>query len=198
MKRNSCVRWALATATLTATVALALGCGRTPEGGPSNSDGSGQIQIAEAARVVWEAENIEAGSIELPMEIEDNSDASGGKCLSVPPGSGKPDEGAGVGKAVFGKASYTVQIPRSGKYVFWGRAYWDDGCGNSCAFSVDDSRTPWEFNDSVYRSWHWVKGQVLELPAGQHKIAIFNREDGVKLDQFLLTTDAVYQPTGIE
>lgn len=197
MKQDSCIRWTLATVTAMMTLALALGCGRTPEGGPSNPGASGQIQIAKTARVVWEAENVEAGSIEFPMMIEDNPDASGGKCLSVPEGSGKPGEGAGLGKEVFGKATYTVQIPQSGKYVFWGRANWDDGCGNSCAFSIDDGR-PWEFNDSVYRSWHWVKGLVLELSAGQHKIVIYNREDGVKLDQFLLTTDAAYLPTGIE
>ena len=65
------------------------------------------------------------------MVIESNPDASGGKCLAVPAGSGKPGEGPGVGREVFGQASYTVDIPVDGKYVFWGRAFWENGCGNS-------------------------------------------------------------------
>lgn len=180
-----------------AVIVLATGCGRSPEGGRSEPGQPGQISLAQTSRLTVEAENPDAETLEPPMVIEDNPDASGGKCLAVLEGAGNPGKGAGADKTVFGKADYSVEIPAQGKYIFWARAFWNDACGNSVRIAVDDGNS-WEFNDSVYQKWHWVKGSVLELSPGKHKIVIYNREDGAKLDEFLLTTDAGYWPTGLE
>ena len=61
-----------------------------------------------------------------------------------------------------------------------------------------DDRRRVIFNDPVEGTWHWVKGDTFTLTAGKHTITIFNREDGVRLDQFLLTTDTALRPVGIE
>ena len=54
--------------------------------------------------------------------------------------------------------------------------------------------------DSVYKTWHWVKLQkpLRQLAAGSHLLVLGNREDGSGVDQILLTQDADYRPTGIE
>ena len=62
---------------------------------------------------------------------------------------------------------------------------------------VDDGR-PQLFNGPTYDAWLWNKGPALPLAAGRHTLIIRNREDGVKLDQFLLTTDADYRPVAFE
>ena len=182
-------RWVVVSLILTA-----VGCGG--DGSPDQTR-SGTIQMSNARRIVVEAEDIEAGSIELPMVLEHHPDASGGRCLSVPGGAGKPGYGAGAGKEVFGKAVYSVDIPSSGDYVFHGRAFWMNGCGNSFKLVIDQSRAQ-AFSDQLYDKWHWVRGPTFELSAGTHHITILNREDGVKLDQFLLTTDTGYRPVGPE
>jgi hypothetical protein len=50
--------------------------------------------------------------------------------------------------------------------------------------------------DATYQTWHWVKGPRLTLSAGQHTIRIQNREDGARLDQFMLINSTRYVPTG--
>ncbi len=49
--------------------------------------------------------------------------------------------------------------------------------------------------DATYQQWHWVRGHKFDLSNGYHRIRFQNREDGAKLDQFLLTTSSRYVPT---
>jgi len=176
------------------TAALLVGCGQDSSQPRSRS---GKISMSQVFRLVTEAEQADAESVELPMVVQDNPNASKGKCIAVPGGSGKPGYGAGADKKVFGKAQYTVEVPKTGAYVFWGRALWENGCGNSFKI-VFNNGSEYKFNDSIYDAWHWVKGPVVDLVEGKNEIILLNREDGVKLDQFLLTTDTGYIPVGIE
>jgi hypothetical protein len=56
--------------------------------------------------------------------------------------------------------------------------------------------------DSTYKTWHWVHSPPrlpqLALPAGPCTLTVQNREDGVRIDQLLLTTDRRYIPVDIE
>ena len=56
--------------------------------------------------------------------------------------------------------------------------------------------------DAVYKNWHWVKAprriKDLRMGAGQQKLTIQNREDGVRIDQILLTRDRRFVPVGVE
>jgi len=40
--------------------------------------------------------------------------------------------------------------------------------------------------DATYKKYHWVKGPKLKLSQGIHYIRVINREDGAKMDQWLL------------
>ena len=64
--------------------------------------------------------------------------------------------------------------------------------------SVDGSRPEVFGGDTSFKEWHWVKGPTFKLSAGKHRIELLNREDGVRLDEFLLTTDGGYRPVGME
>ena len=58
--------------------------------------------------------------------------------------------------------------------------------------------------DATYKTWHWVKYPVsrtvkpLNLTEGKHTLTFFNREDGVRLDQILLSADKRFVPMDIE
>lgn len=143
--------------------------------------------------ICFEAEDSE--DIKKPIKItepEDKENISGKKCLEV-------YQGAGEGSKVGGECSYKFTLSEDGEYILWARVWWFDSCGNS--FSVSFNKGPaFVFgNDRTYKNWHWVKSVMkLKLKKGTNSITIKNREDGIKIDQFLITNDDQLIPGGIE
>jgi len=121
----------------------------------------------------------------------------------------RPDERKALkGKegALPGKASYVFEAPRDDTYYVSLRAQWLDDCGNSVWVRVDDS--PW-FNledkngmvsEKNYKwAWHQLylggRPKGFELKKGQRTLWLGTREDGPKLHQWVISTDA-NPPTG--
>ncbi len=96
-----------------------------------------------------------------------------------------------------GNTTYKVYVPVAEDYTLWSLVRWYDGCGNSFFTLVDDMspETPAYITDARYQEWHWVKGKKFHLTVGWHLIRFQNREDGAKLDQFLITTADEFTPT---
>jgi hypothetical protein len=116
----------------------------------------------------------------------------------------------------------TIDIPftvkKAGTYDLWVRAWFHCTCANSFDLSVDapppvdadgdgkwDENVPDTFNHSTKQRWKWVerRGARFELDEGPHVIRIFNREDGIKLDQVFMQelvggAFEPYTPQGIE
>ena len=133
-----------------------------------------------------------------PPGVKPVDDASGGAYLEIPEKSGNPPD-LNAGKAVL-----AVDVSEDGSYFFWLRAYWEGECSNSLQVRIDD-RPPFVVGeDGTYHTWHWVKypmSRLTTLPAlsrGRHTLTLLNREDGVRMDQILLTTDKRFVPVGIE
>jgi len=185
---------------LAAALSVALGCGARDQSGlPPVREHAGS---SEVSTIVIEAENF-TGELEPPMKVEENLDASGSKCIAIPGGSGKPGEKDPVEGTTYpdrwGAAIYKFDVKKPGQYRFWGRKFWEGGCGNSFTLRVN-SLDPVEFGgDGVYDSWDWERPTVLfDLHAGENRLEVLNREDGVKLDKFILTTDLDFVPQGKE
>jgi len=150
--------------------------------------------------VVVEAES--AGLVEPPMTVADDLDASGGKCISVPGGSGRPGGKNPVDDTVYpdrwGAAVFKFTVKTPGKYRFWGRKFWVGGCGNSLTLVINGNSVIFG-EDGTYDDWQWRASTVLfDLHEGENKLEVLNREDGVKLDKFILTTDMDFVPQGKE
>ncbi len=109
----------------------------------------------------------------------------------------RPHATSETGPGDTGNARYTVNVPTAGVYQFWGRTWWYDACGNSF-FIIVDSKPSVYMEDATYQTWHWVKGPKLTLSAGRHTIRIQNREDGARMDQFMLINSTQYVPTRVE
>lgn len=101
-----------------------------------------------------------------------------------------------------GDAQYTFDLNASGTYYLWCRVWWGDECGNSMTMTLNDGH-PFTFGqDATYKAWHWVKAppriKDLKMKSGRHTLKINNREDGIRVDQILLTSKRRFVPVGIE
>jgi len=135
-------------------------------------------------------------SIKPSMAVATSEVASGGKYVQIP--LRRPHAATETDPADDGHAKYRVKAPADGNYRLWALCSWYDGCGNSFFVIVDENPATIIGQDGTYQRWHWVKGPRVQLSAGWHWIKIQNREDGAKLDQFMLTTSERYVPVAKE
>lgn len=159
--------------------------------------------------VLFVASVASAGMVKIVVEAGDytsikpsmvktttTSDAVGNKdYIQIP--LRRPHATTETGPADDGNAVYKINVPSAGTYQFWARTWWYDSCGNSF-FVIVDNKPAVAIEDPTYQTWHWVKGPKLQLSAGQHTIRIQNREDGARMDQFMLINNTQYVPTRIE
>jgi len=162
--------------------------------------------VARAANLVLEAESAvtnEAPMVTVslaapPPGIPAIEGASGNAYLEVPLGAGKTP------KVKAGTATFVVDIPVDGAYTVWLRSHWAGECSNTFLAQIDDHPPFLVGGDSTFRTWHWVKYPVSKLTPpprigkGRHTLRILHREDGVRLDQLLLTTEPRYVPVAAE
>ena len=111
-----------------------------------------------------------------------------------------------------GKIEVPFETKAEGEYVFWTRCWFSNSCADSFYFSIDkddpvdkngngsyddpgDLSRPEEIAHPTWKVWKWVefRPKTFHLKPGEHTLKIFNREDGIKLDQFLL---ALVPPSG--
>jgi hypothetical protein len=90
-------------------------------------------------------------------------------------------------------------VSEAGTYVFWGRAWWADSCGNSFYVQID-SGSKYVFGEQgTYKKWTWFKGPKFSLSAGEHTLWVMGREDGALLDKVIfLPSSSRYEPQGME
>ncbi|RMD80928.1 MAG: hypothetical protein D6820_05955 [Lentisphaerae bacterium] len=84
-----------------------------------------------------------------------------------------------------GQATYLLDIPQSGDYLFQAKVWWNDGCGNSLRVTIG----PYDFKimDETYACWHVVSAfRPLRLKAGKAVLRLHGIEDGIRIDWFRL------------
>jgi hypothetical protein len=114
----------------------------------------------------------------------------------------KPKTEPKTKKQIPGKASFDFDVSDDGEHYLWCRVWWFDTCGNSVRISIDGAR-PFSFGqDGTFKRWHWFKApeglKQLKLEKGSHSMVISAREDGIRIDQILLTDDSDFVPVGKE
>ncbi|OGV39575.1 MAG: hypothetical protein A2X48_13140 [Lentisphaerae bacterium GWF2_49_21] len=154
------------------------------------------IYVMAETTVCFEAED--AKELKVPVkavEVKDKAETaktSGDKIIEI-------EQGAGEGSKVGGSAKYKINLKEEGTYYFWARCWWIDSCGNSFSLKIGDKPEFIMGNDGTYKSWHWIKAKVsLKLDKGSYDLEIGNREDGIKIDQILITSDRKLVPVEIE
>ena len=152
-----------------------------------------------AQRILLEAETVATPEAPFAVVAADSPDAlagASGGYLEIATGKGKPPED----KTKIAKVTYTFEVAADDAFVLWLRAHWDGECSNSFNAQFDDGPQFLVGEDSTYKKWHWVKFPVprnaapAKLTQGTHTLTLYHREDGVRLDQILLTSDKRYVP----
>ena len=137
-----------------------------------------------------------ADSIDYPLEVVDDANASEGKFMFSPNGTGTASPQSIM-------ATYTVTISQPGEYILWGRVRGSDALDNSFFVEIDYGYDNlWEVE--LGENWHWdavnYRGRAdpveFILFEGKHTIKVKLREDGTKLDKLLLTNNLNFVPSG--
>lgn len=148
----------------------------------------------------FEAES--AQEIQSPITNTENDETktgdekvSGHRYLEIKQGVGDPPR-------VKGTAKITFKVNHNKRYYLWCRVWWLDACGNSLGLTVDDAKEFTFGEDRTFKSWHWRQAPKrlaqLNLDSSEHRLTLTQREDGVRVDQILLTTNKRYVPVGVE
>jgi len=152
---------------------------------------------AAGVKICFEAETAE--QLEAPMALVTNGiEGASGTYLEIPEGAGNPP------KVTAGKAVFSFEVPEDGQFTLWCRVWWEGECSNSFTVTVDDQPGFLFGENATYKVWHWVKYPVsrttapIRLTKGRHTLTFHNREDGVRLDQVLLSADRRFVPVDIE
>lgn len=106
-----------------------------------------------------------------------------------------------------GTATTTVNVPSNGTYRVWSRIMASSSANNSYILEIDGTTCGVVVGDNSAIStsaWTWVDYQSgtttnkinATLTAGSHTITMIGREDDVKLDRVILTSDTACTPTG--
>lgn len=95
-----------------------------------------------------------------------------------------------------GAVDLDITVPGAGHYVIWARVQAPDHASNSFLVSMDGQEAEyWWLPPLASPEWRWLpvtdRGsstpKQYALAAGTHRLRIANREDGVALDQILVT-----------
>ena len=133
-----------------------------------------------------------------------SSTASGGVAMTI------PGTGVNVQNSLNGpRLDYDLKFSVTGTYYVWVRmaagpdGIYDDsfhiGLDGSPPVTLNPNST--DYNNGN-QNWSWVKAAgstafkvVINTP-GSHTLNLWMREDGVRVDKFVMTTNASYTPTG--
>jgi len=140
----------------------------------------------------------EAVEFTPPVIKDKDPRAAHGVILRIPDEKGKPPEGAQPDMK-YGGAKYIVDVPCNVLCNVWVRVWWEGSCGNSLYYRHPDGTTLAVGNDGTYNAWHWLRVPgTFKFHKGKNVFYLLNREDGIRIDQILITGDLAYVPQGIE
>jgi uncharacterized repeat protein (TIGR03806 family) len=110
-----------------------------------------------------------------------------------------PNNGANISAgATSPELQFTVNFASTGTHYIWIRGYALDGTEDSVHVGIDGgSAAPVTLTQ--YNTWQWSNGLqgggtgIINVPStGNHTISLWMREDGMRIDRVLLTTNSAF------
>ena len=159
---------------------------------------AGPGDCAPSATQFIEAEN-HHGALFSPYTVRSDSSASGGRYIVVPNGTANsyhepPLDGA---------AEYDFYLPAASTVAIWLRVRIPEpgpGANDSLWLDLDRDSLDFQKWNGIPQGtdWHWVEWTAvvnpIDLPAGAHTLEMAYREDGLEIDQIVITTDLNFVP----
>ena len=168
---------------------LLCGCNRQPA---ERQAVAGALPDGQAAVVDHLLEGESLTDVGGVFEIGPAPGASGEQALLVPPGLAK------TVKVIKGAAGFAVDVPTAAKVNVWLRVKWTGTCSNSVIVKAPGLPAKIVGESATYEAWHWVQGPTVDAKAGPLSLELQAREDGIFVDQILVTSDLQRVPVGIE
>jgi len=98
-----------------------------------------------------------------------------------------------------GAAEFVFTLGQPLRVNIWLNTWWGGTCANSVYVRINDAPAVVAGNDGTYDLWHWVTLPAsIDLDAGEHRLALINREDGIGIAQIVITDDLRYVPQAQE
>ncbi len=177
------IRCGVAWAAVSILIGCLCGCG--DQRLPLNAGQQQAVNVmpADALVVGIAAEQDVAG----PFLVQADAAAVGGFAVVLPEGAGTTD--------LSGSFALPIDVAIAGDYNVWLHCRWQNSCGNSVALAGGGNQVL-TCSDNVYGSWHWVRAGTMKLAVGKQAIHVREREDGIAIDQVLLTRRLDFRPAG--
>ncbi len=143
----------------------------------------------------------DAKEFTAPFILAQDEQAGRKTILRIPDGTGKPPENDEP-SLKYGGAVFELNVTKATQCNIWLRVWWEGSCGNSLYVKTPGNSKPMAVgNDGTYNVWQWLRvpgRKPYQFAKGTHQLLILNREDGIRMDQILLTGDLQYVPQGVE
>lgn len=161
------------------------------------------VPVASDAIVTFEAEAYDTNTPRGGRAWELKTDLAGfsGTGFMLVTNSANPDSNVNVNvTSVCPELKYTIDFPIAGTYRVWVKGYGLDGTEDSIHVGLDGtllaagSNLTW----NSYGFWVWTNGaskSVTVSSTGLHTFNLWMREDGTRIDRFVLTTNASFLPS---
>jgi hypothetical protein len=98
---------------------------------------------------------------------------------------------------------YTINFTTTGVYTVWLRGYVSNAAGDSLYVALDNQPVATTLTGFVPGQWSWAnsdaQGSMVTIEVaepGVHTLHLWQREDGLRLDRIVLTTNNSYTPDG--
>jgi fibronectin type 3 domain-containing protein len=170
-------------------------------------NGTGESADSTEAYAIPGTEYQENGGI-LSMEAEHgtlgsrwltgvNAGASGGAFIEIDPVYNNTGS-APAGTTAEYLAAYDFHISTNGNHRFWFRMYSDNANDDSFFWRIDSGSWIQENGRFGIGSWYSTDNtQVDNLSAGDHVLQVSYRENGARLDKFVIQLDGLTAPSGV-
>ncbi len=166
--------------------------GNSNEASTTTYTGSGQYQESNGV-VSMEAEN---GIVGSRWMTESDAGASNDAYIEINPVYDNPS-GAPACITAECITAYDFNISTSGNYRFWFRMFSGNAADDSFFWRIDSGSWIQENNRSGIGSWFSTDHTQLDnLSTGGHVLEIAYRENGTRLDKFVIQLDILTSPTG--
>jgi hypothetical protein len=167
---------------------LAVGCARQAT---DHGSVSGALPQPDGPLVEYLLEGESLTALSGAFSLGPAAGAAGEEALVVAPGLAK------AGK-LKGQAELVLPVVEATHLHVWLRVKWTGTCSNSVIVKAPGLPAKIVGESATYETWHWVQGPSFDAAVGDAKVLLQVREDGIFVDQILVTSDSRRVPVGIE
>jgi hypothetical protein len=168
--------------------------------GAGESENSTPPACATPMGLVYLYPQAESATTTSPLQKPADAAASGGVAVQVAAGNNSQAAPPATGH---GTISFTA--PVAGSYKVWGRVTAPTNADDSWWVRIDSGTWQRWNGIPLGTAYHWDDvhndltggaATIFSLTAGTHTLEFAYREDGTRLDRFLITNDLAFTPSG--